>query len=278
MDPTAARAVELDGAPWASGAPAAGRHKRPGPVLTSATAPVLSPAATALTQRGAPVRIKVLMFAAARERAGVAEHWIEVPDGAPQVLTLGGLQAAVLAAFPALAPLLPYLRWAVDEAFADDPAQPLAPGQVVALIPPVSGGDGRAALSQTPLDVAAVEALVAAPDCGGRVTFVGTVRDHTGAHGVEGLEYEAYAPMALRVFTALLDAAAARWPGTRAAVHHRLGALAVGEVAVVVAVAAPHRAEAFEACRFLIEGLKADAPIFKRERRTDGAVWVGLGP
>lgn len=219
-------------------------------------------------------RFRVLLFAVARERVGAAE--VSVAVDAPA--TLGAAWSALEAAHPALVPLRPYLRIAVDEAFEDDLSRPLAEGAVLALIPPVSGGDGRVALSHTAIDPAAVEALVAAPDCGGRVSFVGTVRDHTGDHGVVGLEYEAYEPMTLKVFEGLLAQATERWPGVRAAIHHRLGALAVGEVAVVVAVAAPHRAAAFEACRHLIEGLKADAPIFKRERRSDGAVWVGMGP
>lgn len=132
-------------------------------------------------------------------------------------------------------------------------------------------------LTDAPLDPRAVEALVRRPDRGAVLTFVGTVRDHTGPHRVRHLEYEAYASMALRVFEAIRGEVDARWPGTHVAIHHRLGRLEIGEAAVVIAVSAPHRAETFDACRHVIERLKQDVPIFKREVRADGSVWVGLG-
>jgi molybdopterin synthase catalytic subunit len=151
-------------------------------------------------------------------------------------------------------------------------------GDVVALIPPVAGGAPRVVLTFERLDARAVEASVAAPDRGGLVTFTGMVRDHTGPHGVVRLEYEAYEAMAVRVLEEIADEVGVRWPGARLAIHHRLGTLEVGEAAVVIAVSTPHRAEAFAACAYTIDRLKEDAPIFKREVRTDGSVWVGLGP
>ena len=120
--------------------------------------------------------------------------------------------------------------------------------------------------------------MVVGPDRGGVVTFTGVVRDHTGAHEVERLEYEAYEPMALKVLEEIRAEAGARFPGVRLAVHHRLGVLGIGEAAVVVVAAAPHRAAAFTACAFVIDRLKEDVPIFKKEVRGDGSVWVGLGP
>lgn len=132
-------------------------------------------------------------------------------------------------------------------------------------------------LTDDPLDPAAVEALVRADDRGAVLTFVGLVRDHTGPHRVERLEYEAYRPMAVKVFHGIRAEVDQRWPGTHIAIHHRLGHLVVGEVAVVIAVSAPHRGETFDACRYAIERMKADVPIFKKEVRGDGSVWVGLG-
>lgn len=132
-------------------------------------------------------------------------------------------------------------------------------------------------LTDDPLDPAAVERLVRADDRGAVLCFVGLVRDHTADHRVERLEYEAYRPMAVKVFEAIRGEVDDRWPGTHIAIHHRLGALMVGEVAVVIAASAPHRAETFDACRYAIERMKADVPIFKKEVRTDGSVWVGLG-
>ena len=220
------------------------------------------------------MELEVLFFAAARERVGASEACVTLPEGA----TVAELLDQLVAEHAALGPLLPYLRVAVDEDFVADLSTRLAAGQVVALIPPVSGGNVEVALSHEPLRAEALEALVAGPDRGAVVTFEGRVRDHTGDHAVERLEYEAYEAMALKTLGRIRDAAEARWPSVRAAVHHRLGVLKIGEAAVIVAVSAPHRAPAFEACRFIIEELKRDVPIFKREVRGDGSIWVGLGP
>ena len=95
---------------------------------------------------------------------------------------------------------------------------------------------------------------------------------------VERLEYEAYAGMAEKVIRALVDEIEAEVPGALLAIEHRVGALAIGDAAVVIAAAAPHRAEAFTACRAAIDRLKDRAPIWKKEFGDDGAVWVGLGP
>ncbi|MCA9543182.1 MAG: molybdenum cofactor biosynthesis protein MoaE [Myxococcales bacterium] len=218
--------------------------------------------------------INLLFFAAARERAGTGQARLSLPDWA----TLADAIAAAGARWPALVPLWPHVRFAVDEAFVADRGTPLGADSTVAVIPPVSGGHPRVALTHEPLDPRAVERLVAGPDRGGLVTFTGTVRDHTGDHGVVRLEYEAYEPMAVKVLADIVTRVEARWPATTAAVHHRLGVLAVGEAAVVLAVSAPHRADAFAACQALIDELKADVPIFKKEVRGDGSVWVGLGP
>jgi molybdopterin synthase catalytic subunit len=95
---------------------------------------------------------------------------------------------------------------------------------------------------------------------------------------VERLEYEAYGEMAEKVFRTLCDEIEAEVPGARLALEHRVGALAVGDTAVVIAAAAPHRAQAFTACRALIDRLKQRAPIWKKEIGPDGAEWVGVGP
>lgn len=215
----------------------------------------------------------MLYFAAARERAGCSRELVELTDGA----SLGALVELLSHRHPPLGALWPHLRLAVDEAFVDGLDHPLRDGGTVALIPPVSGGAPLVALGEAPLDPRAVEALVAGPDRGAVLTFVGTVRDHTGEARVERLEYEAYTTMAERVLEAIRAETAAKWPGARIAVHHRLGTLTVGEAAVVIAVSAPHRAETFEACRHVIERLKTDVPIFKKEIRTDGSLWVGMG-
>ncbi len=220
------------------------------------------------------MEVRVLYFAAARERAGLAEETLDLADGE----TIAGALAKIVARHEGLAPLMPYVRVAHNEEYASDDGATVAAGDVLALIPPVAGGAPLVALQAHPLDARAVEALVAGPDRGGLVTFTGAVRDHTGDHAVVRLEYEAYGAMAERQLERIRLEAVERFPGVRVAVHHRLGVLAIGEAAVVVAAAAPHRRAAFDACQYVIDRLKEDVPIFKREVRGDGSVWVGLGP
>lgn len=118
-------------------------------------------------------------------------------------------------------------------------------------------------------------AHVADPAAGGTCVFVGTVRDHSDAGAVTGLSYEAWDELAVARFRELAEEVAERWPVCRIALVHRTGELAVGEVSVIVAVSAPHRTEAFEACRHAIERLKHDVPIWKKEALVDGdAHWV----
>ncbi len=141
-----------------------------------------------------------------------------------------------------------------------------------------SASGAAIAVLDTPLDPPAVEAQVAHDGAGAVVTFQGQVRIKSRGKEVVRLEYEAYRPMAEKVLGAIKDDVEKRWPGTRCAIHHRVGTLGIGDLAVVIAVSAAHRAEAFEGCRHAIEELKKDVPIWKREVFTDGAEWVGLGP
>lgn len=220
------------------------------------------------------MQIEVLFFAIARDRAGIGEARIDLPPGAQ----LADARAAIVARWPAIESILPYVRFAVDEAFVADAAHPLHDGATVAIIPPVAGGAPLEALLDEPLDPRAVETLVVGPDRGGLVTFSGIVRDHTGDHRVTRLEYEAYRPMALKVMAQIRGEVEAAFPTVRVACWHRLGVLPIGELAVVIAAAAPHRAPAFAACQRYIDRLKEDVPIFKREVRGDGTIWVGMGP
>lgn len=133
------------------------------------------------------------------------------------------------------------------------------------------------ALSDTPLDVAAAHRFVADPAAGATVVFTGVVRNHADGRPVLRLDYEAYAEQVRAVLADVAAAAAAKWPDVLAVyVAHRTGTLEVGEPAVVVAVSAPHRQEAFEAGRYTIDEVKAHAPIWKREHWADGgAHWPG---
>lgn len=222
--------------------------------------------------------VTVLYFAAAREYAGRAR----------EVLPLAGLSVAaaldeICAAHPDLLPLRDRLRVAIDQTFVTSDAE-IPPQAEIALIPPVAGGNGEAAprhrvvLRETPLSVDEALDAVAHPAAGAQVVMIGVVRDHNEGEPVERLVYEAYAAMAERVLSEIVDEVERDFPTCRCALQHRLGALDIGDRAVVVAASAPHREEAFAACRRVIERLKEDAPIWKHEHRARGRVWVGLGP
>jgi molybdopterin synthase catalytic subunit len=217
------------------------------------------------------MHVSVLLFGSLREATGAKELALELPAGAT-VADLGQLLARQLPGFDALRVRA---RTSVNQRIVDA-GQALSEGDEVAWLPPVSGGagSGRCRLSNEPLDVAAVERQVAGPDCGGLVTFVGAVRDHACGRLIRELEYEAYPGMAEAEMDAICAEAAERWPGARVAIAHRVGRLAIGEAAVVVAAAAPHRAEAFAACRYAIDVLKERVPIWKKEIATDGEHWV----
>ena len=129
-------------------------------------------------------------------------------------------------------------------------------------------------LTRSPIQLPGLIAEVSGPDRGGVASFLGTVRDHHQGRAVRGLEYSAYDQMAEAVCGEILLEAAARWP-VRVTLRHRLGDLAIGEVAVAVVAAGGHRDEAFAACRYVIEELKRRVPIWKRETFVDGTVdWV----
>ena len=217
--------------------------------------------------------ITVRYFAAARERAGLTTE--QVPHTAGQPLRV--LVDALVERHPALKPLLPHLRFAVDQELQPLDS-PLPDGAEVALIPPVAGGAGATLISDQPLSLDAVVQAVSAKGQGGVVTFSGAVRDHNRGKQVLRLEYESYGEMALKVLEQIRAEAAQKWPGSSLAIHHRVGVLTPGELAVVIAASAAHRAEAFEACRYAIEQLKSRAPIWKKEVYPDGDSWVGLGP
>jgi molybdopterin synthase catalytic subunit len=130
-------------------------------------------------------------------------------------------------------------------------------------------------LTDQPIDYGALTASVCRAGCGGVVLFLGTVRDLTGDVVTEALEYEAYPTMAERKLAEIEGEVRERWPVGDMAVIHRLGRLGIGEVSVAVAVSCPHRAEAFEACRYTIDRLKQIVPIWKKENRPDGSSdWV----
>jgi MoaE-MoaD fusion protein len=220
------------------------------------------------------VPFSVLYFAAARERAGLSQEQL---SALPSPGTVRALLEFLGERHPALRPLFPHLRVAVNQTFVA--LEDVVPeGAEVALIPPVAGGAGLFRVVERPPTLEEVTAAVQGAARGGLVTFTGVVRAESHGKSVVRLTYEAYGAMAEKVLSGIGREAERRWPGAQLAIVHRVGVLLPGEVAVVIAAAAPHRAEAFEACRFAIERLKEDVPIWKRETYADGESWVGLGP
>lgn len=220
------------------------------------------------------MKIQVLYFAVFRERLARSGEDLELPAGA----TVRDAIDALAAAHPAIAALRGRFRVARNQDFVADEDGALADGDELALIPPVAGGSRHAALLDAPLSLDRCVAAVSGPGMGGIVTFTGAVRRHSRGVTVAHLEYEAYGAMAVREMTRLCDEIEAELPGVALAVEHRTGRLEIGDLAVVIAAAAPHRAEAFTACRAMIDRLKDRVPIWKKEVGDDGETWVGLGP
>lgn len=221
------------------------------------------------------MKIQVRYFAVFRERLGREDEAIELPDGATVATAIEHLAAR----HAAIASLSGRFQTAVNQCM-EPPETALRDGDELALIPPVAGGQSEphAIIVDAPPSLDRCVARVSSEDMGGVVTFTGVVRRHSRGRRVERLEYEAYKEMAEKVMRELCREIADEVAGSRLAVEHRVGVLAVGDVAVVIAAAAPHRAEAFAACRAMIDRLKERVPIWKKEVSPDGAEWIGLGP
>ena len=209
------------------------------------------------------MRVTVRLFAGLRERAGrrslELENVARVDDVWPRL---------------GLGPEPPGLLYAVNRSYVQ-PGHELADGDEVALIPPVSGGSFL--LVAGPLDVAAVVHEVEDPEAGAIASFVGTVRRRSRERDVLHLEYEAYEDMAEPMLAALGRELTERHGLCGVAIHHRLGRVEIGQASVVIAVSAPHRSAALNACREAIETLKTTIPLWKKEVYEGGEEWIGRG-
>jgi MoaE-MoaD fusion protein len=209
------------------------------------------------------VVVTVKLFAGLRELAGYQERELEdiacVSDVWPE-LGLGDEP--------------PGLLYAVNKEYAE-PDRKLADGDVVALIPPVSGGAFR--LTQGPVNLTAVVVEVVDVQAGAIATFLGTVRSHSRGRDVIALEYEAYEEMAEDVMAGIADEVRERYDLCKVAISHRLGRVEVGETSVAIAVSAPHRQDALAACADAIEALKTRVPLWKKELYVGGEEWIGRG-
>lgn len=133
-------------------------------------------------------------------------------------------------------------------------------------------------ISSEPLNIQTCIDWIMSPESGGIDVFIGTVRNATKGKTVMRLEFEAYETMAIAEMGKIAQQAIEKWPVQKLLIHHRTGVLAVGEIPVVIAVSAAHRAAAFEACRYVIDTLKQTVPIWKKEIFEDGEVWVAAHP
>lgn len=214
--------------------------------------------------------VRVRVFASVREILGRAEMALEVPEGA----TAGSVLDRLTAAYPRLQPLAPILRLAVNREYADG-SRVLAPGDEVALLPPVSGGVDLYEVTAEPLQLERLSAAVTRNTSGAVASFLGVVREFARGRQVHFLEYDAYPEMATATMRQIGAEIRGRWPVDGVAIVHRTGRLTIGEASVAIAIASPHRREALEACAYAIERLKEIVPIWKREVWTDGAEWIG---
>ena len=207
------------------------------------------------------------LFAGLRERAGAGARELELAGG-----------ASVADVWPALelGDEPPGLLYAVNREYVT-PDRPLSDGDEVALIPPVSGGEDSTLLTETPLSLDEVVRAVASDEAGAVATFSGTARVESRGRRVLYLDYEAYEPMAEVMLAQLAAELRNRHGLTGIAIHHRVGRVGIGEPSVVIAASAPHRAEAFAACREAIETLKTSIPLWKKEVYVGGEEWIGRG-
>lgn len=221
------------------------------------------------------MEIRLRLFAGLRQVAGFKDKTVSLPEGAVVADLLSELPQSIVGRT---------FYIAINEEYARRDS-PLKDGDLVALLPPVSGGEEgktvkRFEITEAPLSQDDILRRVSRPDCGGVVTFAGTVRGSTatddGARETDFLDYEAYVPMAEKMMARIGDEVMERWPQVKAvSILHRIGRCEIEEPTVLIAVATPHRGDGcFEACRYAIERLKAIVPIWKKENWADGEIWV----
>ncbi len=229
------------------------------------------------------MQVRVLFFGVLKDLAGQAADSLSLPEPA----TLRDLLNHYEARIPGLRTLSSSIAMSINQQYAGPEAR-LQPEDEVALLPPVSGGARDNAVEPTPvcsveiirekIDTAALWKKIQCPADGAVVTFEGVVRDNSRGRRTLFLDYEAYEEMALKQMHGLVEQALSRFPIRAVLMVHRVGRLEIGEASVVIMVASPHRAAAFDASRWLIDRLKRTVPIWKKEYFEDGAVWADGEP
>lgn len=221
------------------------------------------------------MRVRVLFFGQLKEIIGVAQEDAELSDGA----RVEDLFERYIRRFPKLAAFRPSIAASVNQEYAAWRA-PLANGDEVAFLPPVSGGQQAALeedifrLVREPIRPREIVEALKAPEDGAAVVFDGFVRNNYKGQQTLYLEYEAYEPMAYAKMREIGAEMRGKFPIHRLAIVHRLGRLEIGETSVLIAVSSPHRGAAFDACRYAIDTLKRSVPIWKKEYFVGGAVWA----
>ena len=224
------------------------------------------------------INVRVLFFGGAKDIVGTNNLTLSLPH--PTTLTVAS--RVLLDQFPELRRFGRSLLFAVNQEYAT-PETEIQANDELAVFPPVSGGDTVCdyrcpidfyELTTDPIDVGSVARRVVLPECGATVTLDGYARKFTAGRETDYLVYEAYEPMALSELQKIGAEAHKRFEIAHVGIVHRTGRLEIGETSVVIAVSAPHRRAAFEACEWLIKELKRTVPIWKKEVFQDGEVWV----
>jgi molybdopterin converting factor subunit 1 len=219
------------------------------------------------------MRVRVLFFGVLKDLAGKSSDRIELRDGAKVADALAHYRSEI----PRMKESLASLAVAVNQQYAG-PETVLKADDEVALLPPVSGGSGRASIVREPIDTEGVLKRIKRGEDGAAVVFEGVVRNETRGRKTLYLDYEAYEQMALDQMEGLAEQALMQFEVRDVALVHRLGRLEISETSVLIVAASAHRAAAFDCCRWLIDTLKRTVPIWKKEYFEDGAVWAAGEP
>ena len=216
------------------------------------------------------MKIKALFFGLAHDLTGITEEVTEVPAGE----SLGSLWQRYQERFPRLARVADSLLIAVNESVTER-SRVLQDGDVVAFLPPVSGGEELdCRITRETIHASRLAGGLRVPENGAVVVFEGIVRNHSRGRKALYLEYEAYEPMALGSMEEIRGEAKRKFPVDQVVMVHRVGRLEIGETSVAIIVTAAHRAAAFDACRYAIDELKQRVPIWKKEYFEDGSAWA----
>jgi molybdopterin converting factor subunit 1 len=219
------------------------------------------------------MRVRVLFFGMLKDLVGKSSDSLELPEGA----SVRDVLEHYLSRVPKLKTSLTSIAVAVNQQYASAETK-LKSDDEVALLPPVSGGSGKAIITRDAIPTSDVLSRIKQSEDGAAVVFEGIVRNQTRGRRALYLDYEAYEEMALEQLESLAQQTLKEFAVRDVALVHRLGRLEIGETSVLIVVASAHRAAAFDACRWLIDTLKRTVPIWKKEYFDDGAVWADGEP